>query len=339
MTSEPTAYAYPQMLYKYAPMGLKASVLGASGYAGGELMRLLHAHPAIAVVGAGALSQAGAGVPGVHPHLLDTGHGDFVGLEDAARLPVDVCFSCMPSGALGALEIEAAIVVDLSDDHRASDGWTYGLTEFARAEVATARSIANPGCYPTASLLGLIPFAEAGVIEGPIVIDALSGVSGAGKGLGDPMSFAALHGSATAYGATTHRHVPEIERGLASFGGAELTVSFTPHLVPMARGLLVTARARLTTTTDDTAMLGVLHDAYNTEAFVSVTPDWPSTKSVHGTNRAVVSARVDARSDLLVVSVAIDNLGKGAAGQALQNANLALGLGETSGLEQIAIWP
>ena len=280
-------------------------------------------------------------MPGVHPHLLGTSHGGFLHLEDAARLPVDVSFSCMPSGALAGLgrEIEAGLVIDLSDDHRADGGWTYGLPEFARSEVAASRSIANPGCYPTASLLGLVPFVRAGVIAGPVIIDALSGVSGAGKGLGDPMSFAALHGSAAAYGATTHRHVPEIERGLSSFGGSELMVSFTPHLVPMARGLLVTARARVAQTIDADSMLGILRDAYDSEAFVDVTPDWPSTKSVQGTNRAVVSARVDVRTDLLIVSVAIDNLGKGAAGQALQYANIALGLGETSGLEQIAIWP
>lgn len=322
-------------------MGFKANVLGASGYAGGELLRLLEGHPAIEVVGAGALSQAGTAVSGVHPHLVGAYPEVFVPLEEAARLPADVCFSCLPSGALSGLEgaIEADLVIDLSDDHRADDTWTYGLPEFARSEVADARAIANPGCYPTASLLGLVPFVRSGVVEGPIVIDALSGVSGAGKGLGDAMSFSALHGSATAYGATTHRHVPEIERGLAAFGGSDLTISFTPHLVPMARGLLVTARAALTDAADDDAMLAVLNDAYDTEPFVSAIADWPSTKSVQGTNRAIVSPRVDARAGLLVVSVAIDNLGKGAAGQALQNANVALGLDETLGLEQIAIWP
>ena len=303
-------------------------------------MRLLDGHPALTVAGVGAHTQADAVVGAVHPHLHITG-GRFMALKQVADLAVDVCFSCLPSGALASVEggLDAGLVVDLSDDHRAAESWTYGLTELARREVAQARRIANPGCYPTASLLGLVPFAGAGLIEGPVIIDALSGVSGAGKGLSDVMSFSALHGSVGAYGATTHRHVPEIERGLAAFGGADVTVSFTPHLVPMARGLLVTARAALSGPCDDAAALDVLHAAYDAEPFVSVTPEWPSTKSVLGTNRAVVSARVDARAGFLVVSAAIDNLGKGAAGQALKNANVALGLGETSGLEQIAVWP
>jgi N-acetyl-gamma-glutamyl-phosphate reductase len=177
------------------------------------------------------------------------------------------------------------------------------------------------------------------LLDGPVVVDAMSGVSGAGKGLDDNLSFSALHGSATAYGSINHRHRAEIERGLARLGGAELTVSFTPHLVPMARGLLVTARAPMTSPIDDSAALSVLSDSYGSEPFVSITPEWPSTKSVLGTNRALVSARVDERAGLLIVSAAIDNLGKGAAGQALQNANIILGLDEQLGLESVAVWP
>src|SRR5687767_8833384 len=159
------------MVYKYAPMGFKANVLGASGYAGGELLRLLEGHPAIEIGGAGALSQAGTQVRSVHPHLAGRHPDVFVHLEEAASARADVCFSCLPSGALSALEgaIDADLVIDLSDDHRADGAWTYGLPEFARAQVATSRSIANPGCYPTASLLGLVPFIRAGVVEGPIV--------------------------------------------------------------------------------------------------------------------------------------------------------------------------
>lgn len=330
------------MVYKYAPMGLTASVLGASGYAGGELLGLLAGHPAISVVAAGAHSQAGTPATEVHPHLQGADLGAFIDVGSAAALAVDVCFSCMPSGALSTLGVNPStgLVVDLSDDHRADPGWTYGLTEHARDQVADSTRIANPGCYPTASLLGLIPFVKAGCIAGPVIIDALSGVSGAGKGLGDHLSFTALYGSATAYGATIHRHVPEIERSLGSFGNAPVTVSFTPHLVPMARGLLVTARAALTEeVADDGAALAILHKAYDAEPFVTVIPEWPSTKAVHGTNGAIVSARVDERAGFLVVSVAIDNLGKGAAGQAVQNANLALGLEETSGLLRTAVWP
>ena len=262
-------------------------------------------------------------------------------LAEAAGHPADVCFSCLPSGALTEIldDVAAPIVVDLSDDHRATPGWTYGLVEHARADIPSASRIANPGCYPTAALLCLVPFARAGVIGDPIVVDALSGASGAGKHLDEMNLFSALHGSASAYGSTTHRHVPEMERGLTTFAATSATVSFTPHLVPMARGLLVTARAPLTSTLDDESALDVLRAAYATEPFVSVIEQWPSTKAVVGTNRALISARVDVRARMLVASAAIDNLGKGAAGQAIQNANLALSLDEGSGLEAIATWP
>lgn len=321
-------------------MGLRASVLGASGYAGGELLRLLDGHPAIGVTAYGAKAKTGAAVIEVHPHLRGA-HDAFVEILSAARSPADVCFSCMPSGSLERVvsEIQAPLIIDLSDDNRDSPAWTYGLTEHARDEIGASMRVANPGCYPTASLLGLVPFVRVAAIKGPVVIDAMSGVSGAGKGLGDAMSFSALHGSVTAYGTTTHRHVPEIEDGLVSFGGSSMTVSFTPHLVPMARGLLTTARAPLAIDLDDAIALEVLRTSYAEEPFVSVSEGWPSTKSVLGTNHAVISARVDARAGLLIVSVAIDNLGKGAAGQALQNANVALGLEEPLGLDQVAVWP
>ena len=322
-------------------MGLTASVLGASGYTGGELLRLLAGHPALGLEVAGARSQAGSGIADVHPNLPDHSSGTFVSLGEAAAQPADVCFSCLPSGALTEIldDVAAPIVIDLSDDHRAAPGWTYGLVEHARAEIPGATRIANPGCYPTAALLCLVPFARAGVIGDPIVVDALSGVSGAGKNLDETNLFSALHGSASAYGSTTHRHVPEMERGLTAFAATSATVSFTPHLVPMARGLLVTARAPLASPLDDESALDLLRAAYATEPFVSVIDEWPSTKAVVGTNRALISARVDVRAGMLVASAAIDNLGKGAAGQAIQNANLALSIDEISGLEAIAAWP
>lgn len=322
-------------------MGLTASVLGASGYTGGELLRLLAGHPALAVDVAGARSQAGMDIGDVHPNLPDRTNGTLVSLAEAAAHPADVCFSCLPSGTLTEIldDVAAPIVVDLSDDHRAAPGWTYGLVEHARADIPRATRIANPGCYPTAALLCLVPFARAGVIGDLIVVDALSGVSGAGKNLDEMNLFSALHGSASAYGSTTHRHIPEMERGLTTFAATSATVSFTPHLVPMARGLLVTARAPLTSALDDESALDVLRAAYATEPFISVKDEWPSTKAVVGTNRALLSARVDVHAGMLVASAAIDNLGKGAAGQAIQNANLALSIDETSGLEAIATWP
>ena len=318
---------------------MSAAVLGASGYSGGELLRLLEGHPLVSVEIAAAGGRAGEDLGSVHPHLATLDIGPLTGAEAALEADVDVLFSCLPSGASAGLlgRALAATIVDLGDDHRADDGWVYGLTEYARGEVK--ERVANPGCYPTASLLGLLPFAATGAIEGPVVIDAMSGVSGAGRAASDHLMFAHVAGGAAAYGTTEHRHIAEIERGLARFASFETSVSFTPHLVPMARGLLVTARARLTGNLTDEQALGILADRYSDELFVQVTREWPSTKAVTGTNRALVHARVDRRNSLLVCSAAVDNLGKGAAGQALQNANLALGLDEELGLEGLASWP
>jgi N-acetyl-gamma-glutamyl-phosphate reductase len=321
-------------------MGAKAVVLGASGYSGGELLRLLAGHPSIEVVAVSAARRAGDQLGAVHPHLA--GVLDLPLADTAAALaePADVVFSCLPSGELGAHNGSIdALIVDLSDDHRAHPDWIYGLTEFNRGALASGAPIANPGCYPTAALLSLVPFARAGLIEPPVVIDAMSGVSGAGRKSEDRLSFSVVDGSVTAYGTVEHRHVPEIERGIAAFGGLMTGVSFTPHLVPFPRGLLVTARARLIGSLADPDAMEVLQVAYDGEPFVTPTGDWPATKAVAGTNRALVSARVDTRNGWLVSSAAIDNLGKGAAGQALQNANVALGIGEATGLEAVGVWP
>jgi N-acetyl-gamma-glutamyl-phosphate reductase len=318
-------------------MGVAAVVLGASGYAGGEVLRLLAAHPAITVVGASASSWSGKSVAEALPHLRTAFDLELAPVEEVAR-EGDVCFSCLPHGTLPRHlgDVGAGVVVDLGDDFRADDAWSYGLPELG---APAGPPVANPGCYPTAALLCLVPFARAGLVSGPVVVDALSGISGAGRNPQDHLLFANVTGGATAYGSVTHRHVAEIERGLAVFGGLETVVSFTPHLVPMARGLLVTARAPLTRALSDEAALEVLETAYAAAPFVDAGAEWPATKHVTGTNNAVVSARVDARSGLLVCSAAIDNLGKGAAGQAVQNANRALGLDETTGLDRIPAWP
>lgn len=322
-------------------MGATATVLGASGYSGGELVRLLAGHPALSAVALGARSQAGTRPAAAGPHLAGPDWDVLLPLEDAASAEADVCFSCLPQGALGPLldGIESEVVIDLADDFRAHPAWTYGLPELDRSALAGAARIANPGCYPTASLLCLVPFARAGAIGGPVTIDALSGSSGAGRSAAGHLMLSELGGNVTAYGSTEHRHVPEIERGLADFGGLQTTVSFTPHLVPMPRGLLVTARAPLSGPLDDAAALEILEGAYAAESFVEVLETWPSTKPLHGTNRAHVSARVDARNGLLIASAAIDNLGKGAAGQALQNANIVLGIEESTGLGAFGVWP
>lgn len=321
-------------------MGTSATVLGASGYAGGELLRLLAGHPAITVTAVAGGSTAGEPLAAIHPHLrgiLDLRLGSI----DEAASGSEICFSCLPHGVLpdhlGAISCD--LLVDLAEDFRADSSWVYGLPELDRSGLAGAGRVANPGCYPTASLLCLVPFARAGWSAETVIIDALSGVSGAGRAARDGLLFSTIDGGTAAYGSVTHRHVAEIERGLSTFADTTSVVSFTPHLVPMARGLLVTARFQAPGPVSDRDALEVLHQAYEDEGFVQVVEEWPATKAVAGTNRAQVSARFDARSGYVICSCAIDNLGKGAAGQALQNANLALGLEEATGLEAVAVWP
>jgi N-acetyl-gamma-glutamyl-phosphate reductase len=320
-------------------MGLRAVVLGASGFSGGELMRLLLGHPFFDVVAASAGSRAGQSLATVQPHLAGLADATLSTTVEAAAVDADVCFSAMPSGALDNVEVAAGVVVDLSDEHRGDGDWVYGLTEYTRASLKGATRIANPGCYPTASLLAVLPFVRAGLVEGPIVVDAMSGVSGAGRKPEDRLLFSVVAGGAGAYGSTEHRHVPEMERSLARFGDLDVTVSFTPHLIPIERGLIATVRARLRDRLVDDEALHVLRKVYDDETFVHVLDHWPSSKAVAGSNHAHVTARVDARNGWLIASAAIDNLGKGAAGQAIQNANIALGLHEEAGLSGVGVWP
>ncbi|MEA2433252.1 MAG: N-acetyl-gamma-glutamyl-phosphate reductase [Actinomycetota bacterium] len=319
-------------------MGYQASVLGASGYTGGEILRILAGHTGLQAV-AFARSGPGGDLADVHPHLAAVEATAFGPPEEVAASEVDVCFSCLPSGALDPASVGARVLIDLSDDHRAEPDWVYGLTEFARPSIPSASRIANPGCYPTATLLALVPFVKAGAVTGPVIVDAISGVSGAGRKAVDTYLAANLDGGVEAYGTVEHRHVGEIERGLANLGGAELSVSFTPHLAPMARGLLVTARAHLQKDLSDEDALEILSSCYANEPFVHATSRWPATKAVRGSNGAQVSAHVDRRNGWLICSATIDNLGKGAAGQAVQNANLALGLEETAALTPLGVWP
>ena len=323
-------------------MGASVSVLGASGYSGGELLRLLTGHAAFSVATVAAGASAGAAAAVRHPNL-SAGLGDleFVELDAALSADTDLCISCLPSGALRAHEqdLGARVVVDVSDDFRAHDSWVYGLTELDRAGIQDAARIANPGCYPTAAVLAIAPFLRAGLIGGAVTVDALSGTSGAGRSGGPHLALAEMHGDVAAYGDVTHRHVAEMERALKNYTSAEVVVSFTPHLIPMARGLLVTARAPLTGALSDDDALEILRAAYADEIFVRVSDEWPHTKWVAGSNGAVLHARVDPRAEVLVMSSVIDNLGKGAAGQAIQNANVAFGIDETIGLTPVGIWP
>ncbi len=346
-------------------------VVGASGYAGAELLRLLGGHPALEVGVVAAHRHAGQAVVDVFPNLAAT--AVFVDVEVEVLEGCDLVFLATPHGAAmeltGALHQAGIPVVDLSAAFRLrpadfatwygephllpdltprtaasgmqNDRAVYGLTEWNRAAIRDASVVANPGCYPTAALLALLPLANL-VLPDTIVVDAKSGTSGAGRRLQETLHHPHVHDDVAAYAAPTHRHTIEIERWLSELGGFELgAVSFTPHLVPMARGLLATCYARLREEVTAADVTSALVDRYAEEPFVRVLPPgrFPHTKAVTGANGCQLAAVVDERTRRIVVTSAIDNLGKGAAGQALQNANLVLGLDEQLGLTAVGVYP
>lgn len=340
-------------------MSHRIGVVGASGYGGAEFLRLATGHADVDVEVVAAHSRAGQPVASLFPNLAGARLFDEVDLD--ALGGCDVVVLATPHGP--ALDLAPKLVeggtpvVDLSAAFRlTADGFAqwygeehphpqltpavYGLPELHRDVIPDAQLVANPGCYPTATLLALRPL--LGIVEpGSIVVNAASGTSGAGRSPKDGLHFAHVHGSVTAYGAPTHRHTGEIEQHLAHDGRTPGPVQFTPHLLPTARGLLATCTATLGAGIGQDDVDAALHEAYDGEPFVHVLPagTWPTTKALHGSNGCQLSAVVDIRTHRVVVSSAIDNLGKGAAGQAMQNVNLLLGLPETAGLTAVGTYP
>lgn len=345
-------------------MSHRLGIVGASGYGGAELLRLLDAHPTMVAEVVAAHSQAGEAISGLFPNLAGGRTFDAIDLEVLAEL--DLVVLATPHAA--ALELGAALydagtpVVDLSaafrlsvegfatwygephprpdlaaGDEAAAADVAYGLPELERDRILGASLIANPGCYPTATLLALAPLVEL-LTPGTVVVDAKSGTSGAGRAATDRLHFAHLHGNLTAYGAPRHRHTGEIERWLPGALGA---ISFTPHLVPMSRGLLATCYGVLVEGVAADDVQEALVEAYDDEPFVHVLDPgtFPHTKALAASNGCQLSAIVDPRTRRVTVTSAIDNLGKGAAGQALQNANLVLGEEETLGLTTVGVYP
>ena len=335
---------------------MKTAVIGASGYAGTELLRLCAAHPELEVAVATGGASAGELVGGHTPSLAAAYPELRYEETDPAQLAgLDVVFLALPHGEsqrlVPSLAGRVGAIFDLAADFRLTDpsayprwygaahevpallaGFVYGLPELFRADLLGARMVAVPGCYPTAAALALAPFARAGLLEGGVVVDAASGVSGAGRGTAERLQFSAVDEDFRAYGLLTHRHTPEMEQVLGR------PVLFTPHLAPMTRGLLATCYARPARRLDSADAMAVLGEAYAGERFVVVTEDPPSTKSTSGSNTAHVTVRVDERTGWLVALCALDNLVKGAAGQAVQCANLALGLDEGAGLPLAAVY-
>ena len=339
-----------------AVMVRKVGVFGASGFAGGEVLRLLAAHPQLDAVVATGGSRAGQALAEVHPHLAASYPGVTLGATDAGAADgLDVVFLALPHGVAAGLVPDllerVGLVVDLGADFRLKDpalypqwyGWehpapellaeaVHGIPELAGRALVGARLVAAAGCYVTAASLALAPLVRAGAVDpAGVIVDAASGVTGAGRELRETTQFATVDENFTAYGLLTHRHTPEIEQA----SGA--SVLFTPHLAPINRGILATCYARAAG--PDVDPLAVLEAAYEEAPCVQVGPASPSTKAVLGANQAHLSARVDPRTGWVVALSAIDNLVKGAAGQAIQCANLALGLPETAGLPLVGMWP
>jgi N-acetyl-gamma-glutamyl-phosphate reductase len=338
----------------------KIGIIGASGYTGAELLRLCSLHPQLEVVLATGDTQAGTAVADLYPSLA-AAYPDLVFAPyDAAAvvaLQLDLVFCALPHGSTQEVVAEligkVPRIVDLSADFRLKDAALYpkwygeehhhpellaeaafGLPEFFRDEIVDARLVAAPGCFVTAAALALRPLVLAGVIESSgVIVDAASGVSGAGRALKASTAFCTVDEDFAAYGLLTHRHTPEIEQ----VTGAQ--VLFTPHLAPMNRGILATCYARPAQPTSTDDVLAVLYKAYDDEPFVVVSERSPSTKATLGSNSAHITARVDARTHWVVVIAAIDNLVKGASGQAVQCANVVLGLPETAGLSTMGVFP
>jgi N-acetyl-gamma-glutamyl-phosphate reductase len=344
-----------------------AAVAGASGYAGGEIVRLLLGHPHVEVGALTAASSAGTRLGEIHPHLTPLSDRVLVETTPDTLAGHDVVFLALPHGAsaelAGALP-DDVVVIDCGADFRLTDAaqwqafygsahagtWPYGLPELVEANgdrvgkaLLGARRIAVPGCYPTACSLALAPGFAAGLLEpGDVVIVAASGTSGAGKGLKPHLLGAEVMGSMSPYGVGgLHRHTPEIEQNLSLAAGTAVTVSFTPTLAPMPRGILATATARVRPGTTAASVREAWDTAYRDEPFVHLLPEgqWPRTGDVLGSNNVSIQVALDERTGRLVAVAAVDNLTKGTAGAAVQCANLALGLPETTGLPTAGVAP
>jgi N-acetyl-gamma-glutamyl-phosphate reductase len=337
------------------------AVAGASGYAGGELLRLLLSHPLVEIGAVTAASNAGERLGALQPHLAPLADRMLADTTPSALAGHDVVFLALPHGRSAPIASglpEATLVVDCGPDFRLRDAdawtayyggrhpgtWPYGLPELPgqRDVLRGARRIAVPGCYPTVSSLALAPAVAAGLVEPSVVVVGASGTSGAGKSATPHLLGSEVMGNASAYGVGgVHRHTPEIAQNLGSLTDRTVTVSFTPVLVPMARGILAVCSAPLVAGATGVEVREAYLKAYDAEPFVVVLPEgeWPQTKAVHGSNACHLQVTVDENAGRLVAVGAIDNLTKGTAGGGLQSMNLALGLDESLGLTSVGVAP
>ncbi|WP_433548496.1 N-acetyl-gamma-glutamyl-phosphate reductase [Streptomyces sp. CA-294286] len=342
-------------------MVVRAAVAGASGYAGGELLRFLLAHPGVEIGALTGHSNAGQRLGALQPHLGPLADRVLEPTSPEVLAGHDVVFLALPHGQSAAVAEqlgEEVLVVDMGADFRLTDAadweafygsphagtWPYGLPELpgARAALAGSRRIAVPGCYPTAVTLGLFPAYAAGLAEPEAVIVAASGTSGAGKAVRPHLLGSEVMGSMSPYGVGGgHRHTPEMIQNLSAVAGERVTVSFTPTLAPMPRGILATSSARARPHVTYEAVRAAYEKTYADEPFVTLLPEgqWPATASVYGSNAVQVQVAHDTAAHRIVVVSAIDNLAKGTAGGAVQSMNIALGLDESAGLSSIGVAP
>lgn len=343
---------------------VRVAVLGATGYAGVELLRILIQHPRVELAVATSQQYVGRCVSDIYPALA--GRCEMVLQEiqpDKIAGQAEIAFTALPHET--SAEVVAELiglgrrVIDLSADFRLHDAaaygrWyskhpapqllteaVYGLTELHRKEVASARLVANPGCYPTGAVLGLAPLFARKMVEGTVVIDAKSGVTGAGRSAAVELSYCEVNENFKAYSVGVHRHTPEIEQELSEVAGAPITVLFAPHLLPLNRGILSTMFVSLKKAPSEDELTSLYRDFYRDEPFIRIRPygRFPETKDVRGSNDCAIGFRYDARTKKLVVITAIDNLVKGAAGQAVQNMNLMYGWPEDEGVRGTALVP
>lgn len=342
---------------------IRIAVLGASGYTGADLVRLALTHPRMEIAALGANAKAGQAMQSIWPHFAPYKLPTLVKADEIDFSKIDVVFGCLPHAASAELlsRIDGPKIVDLSADFRLNDAaiyaeWygnahpapallpdaVYGLTEYARDRLPSSRLTACPGCYPTAALLALLPLVESGLIDASsIAIFAMSGVSGAGRSLKEANLFTEVAEAVHPYGIGKHRHMPEIEQEIGKRAGTTVHVGFTPHLVPMNRGELVTATVDLADAATLADLRAGLARRYADEPFVHLLPEGvaPATRMVRGSNHAVVNVFADRNPKRALVIAAIDNLVKGSSGQAIQNMNLMTGLPETAGLEAAPLFP
>ncbi|WP_182185800.1 N-acetyl-gamma-glutamyl-phosphate reductase [Pectinatus frisingensis] len=344
---------------------MKVSVIGATGYAGIELLRILYNHPEAEVMYLTSESNTGRKISDVYEHLYKIYDQQLISMDkiDEIADASDFLFICLPHGhamQVGRqLENKAARIIDLGADYRFNntevyEKWykvkhthkttnrVYGLSELHREMIKSAKIIGNPGCYTTASILALAPLVKYGLVEiSSIIVDAKSGVSGAGRTASPANHFPELYDSFKAYSVATHRHTPEIEQELSWLGQKKVTLNFTPHLVPMDRGILSTCYANILPSVTKTMINDAFHSFYDKEFFIRLRGinSYPTTKNVRGSNFCDIGWHVDQRTGRIVVLSAIDNLVKGAAGQAVQNFNIACGFNEKTGLMMAPVYP